>query len=169
MMKNLSVLLSLLFLIGCKEVSNDQPKNELLGVWEMKSILWITKDTTYTISEAQPGKFIFTPTNYSLMWTPTEEPRIPFRELSNPTNEETIAGFRSIVFNTGTYDYTDSTIVSRAQIAKVPGFEGGQQFYRYNINGDTLSLTMYDETYPNGEKPNWFGRYVTKFILVKIE
>ncbi len=30
-------------------------------------------------------------------------------------------------------------------------------------------LTMFDETYPNGTKPEWFGRYVTEFVLERID
>ncbi len=122
---------------------------------------------TYSINEAQPGIFIFTDDSYAISWTPTDTPRVPFKNLSKPTDEELIAGFRSIVFNAGNYSYTDSTAVAIPIIAKVPGFEGGKQFYRYRIDGSILHLTMYDETYPDGEKPGWFGRYVTEFVMEK--
>jgi len=141
--------------------------NPLEGAWVMKSIHWKTKDTTYSIHEAQPGIFIFTEDSYSIGWTPTEEPRIPFQNLSKPSDEELKAGFRSIVFNAGSYTHTDSTAVATPIVAKVPGFEGGKQFYRYKIDGNVLHLTMYDETYPNGKKPGWYGRYVTEFVMVR--
>ena len=54
-----------------------------------------------------------------------------------------------------------------ADIAKVPGFEDGKQFYRMNFDNNLLELVMYDETYPNGDKPEWYGKLKVKFILIK--
>lgn len=146
-----------------------QKETPLLGSWEMISVFWITKDTTYSIEKAQPGLLMITPNRYSIMWTPIEEPRNPFKNLSGPTNEEILDGFRSIVFNAGTYEVTDSTLTTEAIIAKVPGFERGKQYYKYRLNDDKLELTMFDETYPDGKKPKWFGKEVTKFVLRKVE
>lgn len=139
--------------------------NLILGAWEMQEVHWIGNDTTYSMPNAQPGIFIFTENNYSIAWTPTDEPRIPFDTLSRPSNEEIIAGFKSVVFNAGTYFSTDSTITATASIAKVPGFEGGKQFYSYTIKGDVLNLTMVDETYPDGSKPQWSGKWKTLFVM----
>jgi len=171
-MKQMIPFLSLgfyLLLTSCgetiKPTADLVEKDPLLGAWEMQSVHWITPDTTYTIAQAQPGIIIFDEDRYSLMWTPTESPRVPFEELSNPTDEEVIAGFRSVVFNGGTYEKTDSTVTTQAQIAKVPGFEGGLQYYRYELDGTRLELVMYDETYPDGGKPEWFGSVETKFVL----
>ena len=51
---------------------------------------------------------------------------------------------------------------------KVPGFEAGTQVYNINHKENTTELTMYDETYPNGKKPAWFGKLKIKFILNSI-
>ena len=147
--------------------STDEGSNPLLGSWKMQEIHWKTKDTTYSIMNAEPGMFFFTKNSYAIMWTPTRKLRTPFINLSKPTDEECIAGFKSVVFNSGSYTFTDSTVNATAYIAKVPGFEGGQQFYTYKIVNDILHLTMFDETYPNGDKPDWSGKYVTEFVLKK--
>jgi hypothetical protein len=133
----------------------------------MQTIKWITKDTTYTIEKSQPGIFIFSKDHYSIMWSPIKKQRLPFKKLSNPTKDEIISRFKSIVFNAGSYSYTDSTVTSTAFVAKVPGFEGGKQFYRYKIVGEQMTITMFDETYPDGNKPKWSGKYSTQFILKK--
>ena len=164
-MKNL-ILLSCLLFVSVKTYAQE---NSLKGSWKMKEVHWKTADTTYSIHKAEPGIFFFTDKSYAIMWTPSDKPRVPFKVLSKPTDEELMAGFRTVVFNAGSYSYTDSTVTATAFIAKVPGFEGGKQFYRYHITGDVLSLTMFDETYPDGTKPEWFGRYVTEFILEKID
>ena len=140
-----------------------------IGSWAMSEVHWVTKDTTYSIHQAQPGIFIFTPISYAIMWTPTESPRQAFADLANPSEDEMQKAFKSIVFNAGDFIWTDSTITTQATIAKVPGIEGGRQYYRYSLNGDVLQLTMYDETYPNGDKPAWSGKYQTVFVLKRIE
>jgi len=161
--------LFLVFSSCSKKISNfsGNYNNALLGSWEMKTVSWIAKDTTYTIEKAQPGIFIFSKDYYSIMWTPTQKQRVPFKNLSKPTKEEIISGFRSIVFNAGTYVFTDSTVTSTAYVAKVPGFEGGQQYYKYKIEDEILTIEMFDETYPDGTKPKWVGKYNTEFILKK--
>ncbi|OJJ19532.1 hypothetical protein BKI52_22255 [marine bacterium AO1-C] len=148
--------------------ANKTPQQQLLGTWAMQEIHWITPKKTYTIKNAQPGYIMFQPQRYALMWTPTQSPRKPFKVLAKPSEKETIAGFRSVVFNTGTYQVHDSLITTTATLAKVPGFEGGKQFYKYHLKDDSLTLHFFDETYPNGQKPEWYGKMTTKFILKKI-
>ena len=163
---------TILFTFSCKvhQIELKQTNvndNFLIGTWYMQKVHWKTQDTTYSIDNAQRGMFIFSDSTYSLMWTPIDRPRKPFEKLSNPTEKEMISGFKSIVFNAGKYIHTDSTVEATAYIAKVPGFEGGKQFYRYIIKNNRLTITMYDETYPNETKPSWSGKYVTIFILSK--
>ncbi len=171
MNKLLGSFLILCLLLSCtitSKKSEQKKDNALLGSWEMKQIEWISADTVYTIEKAQPGIFMVTPERYTTIWTPTEEVRKPFVTLSAPTEEEIIAGFSSIVFNAGSYTSTDSTITTEAHIAKVPGFEGGRQFYDYTLRMDTLSITMFDETYPDGSKPDWAGKWKTCFTMKRI-
>ena len=130
----------------------------------MTEVHWISADTTYSIPKSQPGLLIVNEQRYSLMWTRTQQPRTPFKVLSRPTDDELKAGFQSVVFNGGTYRL-DKDLVTTAQIAKVPGFEGGDQYYRYSVRGDTLELTMYDETYPDGTKPEWAGIWETRLVF----
>lgn len=171
-----ALLISSLFLaLSCandrEEKANLPSANtpSIIGSWQINAIHWITKDTTYSIEEAQPGMMIIAPERYALMWTPTEEPRTPFKNLSEPTDDELKAGFRSVVFNGGTYEFTDSILTTTAAIAKVPGFEGGKQIYRYQITGDQMELTMFDERYPDGKRPQWYGRYETKFVMERLK
>ncbi|WP_395376577.1 lipocalin-like domain-containing protein [Marinicella sp. W31] len=155
------------FLAGCSTTSHH--KNEavpsIIGSWEMREVHWFSDEQTYSIEEAQPGLFIFEDQRYAIMWTALKEPRAAFEILAQPTPEEVIESFKSVVFNAGSYAINGAQITTTAYIAKVPGFEGGQQFYNYTIEEDILTLTMYDETYPNGEKPNWAGKVQTRFVM----
>lgn len=143
--------------------------NPLLGSWRLTSVTYRSEERSSTIEKAQPGIFLFTPHSYSIMWTPLDRPRTAFKVLSKPTDAEAIAGFKSVVFNGGSYQLSKDRITTKAYIAKVPGFEGGLQHYRYVVNGDQLSLTMFDETYPDGSKPDWSGIWETEFVLERIK
>lgn len=133
----------------------------------MKEIHYIYPDATHSQTEAYTGTFIFSPNRYVIMYNPWTTERVPFENLSEPTQDEVMASFKTIVFNSGQYSYTDSTVSTQADIAKVPGFEGGQQFYEYNIENGVLDITMFDETYPDGTKPEWFGQLKVRFVLEK--
>jgi len=106
---------------------------------------------------------------YSFIWTPTLEPRTPFKILAEPTQEEFKSGFSSIVFNAGRCQMTENQMMITAEIAKVPGFEGGKQVFNWSLDNNMLTLTMIDETYPNGEKPKWSGKLKTEFVLSKLD
>ncbi len=156
-----------LYLYSCNYEDHD--KNVLYGSWNLKEVRWVSSDTTFHLKKPQLGLLLITPESYSIIWPPTEEKRTPFNNLSNPTDEEIKSGFRSIVFNSGNYSNTDSTLTTTSTLAKVPGFEGGKQFFNYKLKEDNLELMMYDEVYPNGDKPKWSGVWKTDFLFNKIE
>ena len=142
-------------------------KNPLIGSWKVQEILYIYSDTTYIKKEEAHGRFIFTAKNYAVMYNPRMQKRMHFQDLSNPSTEEITKAFQSIVFNTGSYLIDKNKIITTADIAKVPGFESGKQEYKILLKNEHLELTMFDETYPNGNKPAWFGKLKIKFILKK--
>lgn len=165
-----SLLAASLILMNASVFSHQgKQTNPLLGSWEMLEVHWVSENERHSINKTQPGLFLFTHTSYSIMWTPTQGPRKPFKILAKPTNEEMMSGFKSVVFNGGNYEFTDTTVTTTAFIAKVPGFEGGIQHYEYTINNNVLTITMVDETYPNGTKPDWSGKWKTEFILKRVE
>lgn len=141
--------------------------NPLSGSWRFSEIHYVYQDTTYSIYDAQPGRLLVGPHHYTIMYTPGRTNRQPFRSLSKPTDEEIREAFQSIVFNTGSYERSDSLFVTTADIARVPGFEGGRQYYKYQVNGRKLNLRMIDETYPDGTKPAWYKKLEILFILTK--
>lgn len=156
----------ILFLVGCSE--SKQKENPLLGSWAINEVQWISADTSVTRTPVQKGIFLVTPNRYSICWTALEKRRTPFNNLSTPTEEEILQGFQSVVFNTGSYSLSENTLMTEAHMAKVPGFEGGLQYYDYKIIDDQMTLTLFDETYPDGKKPQWFGNWRTRFSLTRL-
>ncbi|MFD2588274.1 hypothetical protein ACFSQJ_15140 [Croceitalea marina] len=161
------IILSTIYGCAHKQEKIEEVKNKLIGSWRIDKVKWIAKDTTLLLVPNSKGLLLITDGHYSIAWSPREK-RIPFKNLGAPTAEETIAGFQSIVFNSGVHESTDSTFTTIAQIAKVPGFEGGKQLYRYETKNDSkIILTLFDEYYPDNTKPNWSGKWKTEFYLYR--
>lgn len=148
---------------GCS--GGDPASDPLEGSWTLKAVEFATAEDSTLIDPAQPGRFIFADGQYTLIWTYKRTPREPFADLSNWQNEEMVTAFQTIVFNSGKYEIDGDNVETTADLARVPGFEGGQQFYEFEIEGDVLNLRMVDETYPDGRKPDWSGKQTTLFVL----
>jgi ankyrin repeat protein len=142
-------------------------ENPLLGSWQVKEIHYIRADTTIKVSPVHQGRITFSDSHYHLLYNPWINARTPFENLSQPTKDEMTMAFQTLVFNSGSYVYTDSTVTTTSDIARVPGFEGGIQYYRYQLDGEMLELTMFDETYPDGGKPDWYQKLKVMFKLAK--
>lgn len=166
-MKVIISIISLLVCVSCTSLPVSKEINPLLGSWKMKEIHYIGADATHSQTEAFEGTFMFTPKRYMIMYNPWKNPRVAFESLSKPTDKEIIASFKTIVYNSGSYIHDANTVTTTASIAKVPGFEGGKQFYEYSISGNRLDITMFDETYPDGSKPEWSGKTTVRFVLIR--
>ena len=163
------LLLPLVILLCHAGQGQSITNNNINGAWSIEEIIWKSKDTTVQIVPKQKGIFLITQGHYGMSWSPIREKRTPFENLSNPTEEEIIKGFQSIVFNSGTYSIDKNVLTTTAQIAKVPGFEGGKQYYHItHTNNTQVKLTLFDETYPSGKKPQWLGKWETTFIMEKL-
>ncbi|MEQ8364859.1 MAG: ankyrin repeat domain-containing protein [Cyclobacteriaceae bacterium] len=145
----------------------DAKDNPLIGSWKMDQIHYIYKDTTVVVRNVSQGRLTVTPHRYHIIYNPWVNPRVPFNILSKPTDEEIKHAFQTLVFNTGTYTLSDTLFTTTSDIAKVPGFEGGRQYYSLEVDGDQLQLIMKDETYPNGEKPEWYQKLQILFKLTR--
>lgn len=145
--------------------SNDRDSNPMQGTWSITGINYIYSDTTYRVTCTYPGRLIVDESKYSIMYNPYGTERESADTLSKMTDDEIKYAFKTIVFNSGSYEIIGQDFVTTADIAKVPGFEGGIQHYRIGTDNSKFSLTMYDETYPSGEKPEWFGNLEIQFLL----
>ena len=115
------------------------PTNPLLGVWSMTTRTPVGGET---IDPSQPGLFIFTEAYYSAVYSLGADPRPLAVAAFNPTSDEMVAQYQTIIVNTGTYEANDSTITFRPMVAKSPEFIGGHSTMDYQINGDVLTLTI---------------------------
>jgi len=138
---------------------------KILGSWNIQEIQYQYTDTTYIRNDKDHNRFIFLDKNYALLYSPQMQSRQAFKNLSQPKNDEIILAIRSIVFNTGTYSVKDNVVTTVIDIAKVPGFENDNQSYGIKLSGNDSELTMFNETYPNVKKPEWYNKLKILFVL----
>ncbi|NND87818.1 MAG: hypothetical protein HKM28_01070, partial [Flavobacteriaceae bacterium] len=141
-------------------------QHKLQRSWKVQEIRYEYPDTTYIMNSERMGRFIFADSTYALIYYPEMKTRPNFKQLSSPTSPEMLKAFKTVVFNSGSYKWEGSRLITQADLAKVPGFEGGKQFYEVNRYSQGLEIVMYDEQYPNGESPNWVGTLRITFQLI---
>ena len=137
------VLLALIVTLACGQAPPPAPvapANPLQGVWSKTTA--DPGDGSPVIDPSQPGLYIFAGGYYSAAFARGAEPRVPAEIAFQPTPEEMVAQHESIIFSTGTYEISGSTVTFRPIIAKSPGFVGGQSTAGFQIDGDTLTLTI---------------------------
>ena len=161
-----SLLAAFAFFMDCAFAQNED-SHGIVGSWRLQKIVYHLPDKEVEVNPVQGGRWIFTSNRYALMYVPTTAPRAPFQVLAKPTDSEVLSGFQSVVFNSGSFELEGEKLVTTADIAKVPGFEGGRQFYQVNITGHQLVLRMVDEIYPDQTKPDWSGKVEISFYLQK--
>ncbi len=66
----------------------------------------------------------------------------PVLGTQEPTDAEVLTAYGSFIANSGTYEVSGSTIVTRPIVAKTPNvMAGGSLSYRYIVEGDALWLS----------------------------
>jgi ankyrin repeat protein len=162
--KSLAVAYGYTDLLFCIKTQENK-SNRILGSWLMKEIQYRYSDTTIIRKMTYPGRLLVTPDRYAIMYNPSGDMREAAASVGKLTDTEMLYAFKTLVFNSGSYAFTDSIFTATPDIAKVAGFEGGKQYYTYHQFEDKLELNFFDETYPNGEKPIWYGKLKIFFIL----
>lgn len=174
-------LISLLALAACQQpttlssaqtaTEDVQRENELEGVWRIVQAHTVDSEGQTTDDYPQTSLVIFTPGHYSFVWTFGGETRQPAAERWNPTDAEKIEAFNSIIVNTGTYELTDSTLVTRPISAKSQEYGGGgYSDYEYHVEGDSLYLTGTSLVSFDGVALDFYtagGR--DNYVLVRVE
>jgi len=171
-MKWCAVLIAALVLLtGCQQYTTDVPEagSPLAGSWVMDEISVISQRGENTYADPAPGLFIFGESHYSMVWMPLTEIPADFETIWKPTEEEKAAAYSSIVVNSGTYTYTDSTVTTVPTVAKTPEFIGGYAIYTYSVVGDTLWMEMTDTVSRDDVRDPGVGLFRMPLKLVRAE
>jgi hypothetical protein len=124
-----------------------QPKGKtpVEGVWRVAEIQTIGGQNPGTVSNPQPGLYIFTSGHYSVMTVNAAKPRttVPFQG-TNLTDAQKIALYdhwAPFTANSGTYTIKGSTLTTRPLVAKNEGvMQGAPQTREFKVEGTTLWL-----------------------------
>ena len=161
---SLPALLSVMLTVGgCAPAPEEQAAEEpvmqetLEGAWKITEESFESPDASWTDTSPQPSLHIFAKQHYSIMLVPSgpdgrSQPRKLFSD-DERTDAEKIAAFDSFIANSGTYEVSDSSLTTRPIVAKNPNFmSGGSLTYIYQIEGDTLQLTLTPPWAPDTER-----------------
>lgn len=162
-----AAVLALLLAAACQQAPSSEPSapaNELVGAWSLVAI--DPGDGSPLIDPSQPGLYIFTDDHYTAVFNPGAEVRTKAAVSFQPTQDETISQFGSIIVNAGTYQISGSTVTFRPMIAKSPAFVGGQQTSTFEVNADTLRLSQTTIVSADGVSPPDAAGVLT---LVRVE
>ncbi|HMG33992.1 MAG TPA: hypothetical protein VKM94_08650 [Blastocatellia bacterium] len=119
--------LSVVFCVVSASAAFAQTKSPIEGVWKVTEVVLpgtSPSDKGTTISNPQPGLFIFTKGYYSQLFVRGDKPRAevePPKDPQNPTDAEKIALFQQwgpFIANSGTYEMKGATISMKPIVAK---------------------------------------------------
>ena len=157
---------ALTVLAACQPPANEDA-NPLVGAWQVTKMMTTSPDSSYTISDPQPGLYLFTEGHYSMMYVPAGEPRpldagdVPILGALIPTDAEKIASWETIIANSGSYAISGSTLTTRPMVAKSANLmaAGDPLLMTYQVTGDTLQVSF---------APQWTPEIQTLTTLTRI-
>lgn len=110
---------------------------ELDGAWQVVAVEVIGSGATKH-NQPQPSLVLFNGGYYSWSRVTTTSPRTLF-VAETPSDAERIAAYETVLFNSGKYSVTESTLTVWPVVARSPNFmAGASESYRYRLSGDTL-------------------------------
>jgi hypothetical protein len=117
--------------------SNPTP---LTGAWRVVEVT-TTGQNAGTISNPQPGLYLFTGKYYSIVRDRSDKPRPDLS--SDPTDAELLASMQPVQAQSGTYEVSGATVTMHPLVAKSPNImHSGESVTRsFKLEGKTLALT----------------------------
>jgi len=168
-----SIAILICTLTACQQSGNRNggtDDHSLEGVWTIQEASQIDSKGVATDMEHQRSLIIFSENHYSFVWTSGSEPRKQSTDHWYANDAEKIDAYNGLVVNTGTYELTESQLITRPKVAKVEEFVGGHATYNCRIEGNTVFLEMTELVSVEGASPTVFlegGK--DKFKLVRVQ
>lgn len=159
--------LALTLTVACQSAPAEEA-NPLVGAWRITEMTTASPDSSSTISNPQPGLYLFTETHYSMMYVPTGEQRpldegdTPMLGAFTPTDAEKIASWETFIANSGSYEVSGSTLTTRPMVAKSANLmaSGGPLTMTYELMGDNMLHVSFT--------PVWNPEVETRTTLLRI-
>ena len=128
-------------------LSTAHAESPLEGSWIVSS--WTDLDGE-AITDPQPGLFIFTSTNYSIMYVNTAEARAQYDADNEQTDADKVTAYDSLTANSGGYELDGNTFTTFAYVAKDTNYMGGfpENGTEYEFERDGENLIITTKTFP---------------------
>lgn len=137
------ILACLGLVIMCGSVSTllaQQPGTAILGSWR---VVEVSGGAEGSNAHPQPGLFMFTGKHYSIMRVTGVKPRPKFASNNVATGPEKIASYDGLFAQSGTYEVSGSTVITRPIVAKAEfPMTGSPAKAQIKMEGDTLWWTF---------------------------
>ena len=139
MKKSFLVIAFMAALIVLLTVQSAAAQGKLEGVWKVTEVI-ITGPYTPTLTNPQPGLFIFTKMHYSMIYIPDDKNR-PDLPQKDATDAQKVATWTPFTANSGTYEVKGTTVTLHPMVAKNPHEPGAFATWDFKIEEDTLTMT----------------------------
>ena len=144
-------------------------ENSIEGIWRITKITTTTSQGDNTNPQLLPSMYVFTKKHYSIIWMPGRELQKNYAKRWQPTSEEKVQSYNSIIVNAGTYSIEENVITTKPVIAKTPDFIGGYAKFEYEVEGNVLKLTRIDTMSNDGIQDAGALQVKTTLVLERIE
>jgi len=121
-----------------------QKSTPLTGAWQVTN-MQMTGPKAQTITDPQPGLYLFTGKYFSIVMVMGDHPRPihpTLSEVPKASAQEVLAVYGPYVANTGTYEINGDAVIMHPMVSKNPELMGGSVIYSFEIQGNSLTLKM---------------------------
>ncbi len=130
--------------------SPSMARDPLAGAWAVTAI---GDASGASLDPAGPGQFIFANGRYSAVFTIDVTERTPSVAAFDPTDEEKVAQYDTIIVNSGTYEIDGDRVTLRPLVAKSPEYIGGSSTMIFQVDGDVLTTSTQTLDSASGDSP----------------
>ncbi len=144
----LLAVLTVCLLAGCQqqapqeepELASESPSVE--GAWNLVGMEIVSADGEVTQVPTYENLMLFKDGYYSMALSRGDHKSPYFSERWGATEDEQLDRWSLIIVNAGTYEVTESELITRPLFALVPEFVGGTARYSYELTEDQFALTV---------------------------
>lgn len=151
---------------GATVESERASAGELDGAWRLVSSETIGPDGTRYPGHRYESLLLIFDGYYSMNWAFGPQESDYFSERFNPTDEEKLARYSSLLVNAGRFEIDGGLLTIHPEFALVPEFVGGVGEFEYSLNRGILQLVWRKIESADGiPDPNTEAgvRYVTRW------
>jgi hypothetical protein len=121
-----------------------QKSTPLTGAWQVTKVQ-MTGPKAQTITDPQPGLYLFTDKYFSIMMVMGDHPRPihpTLTEVPKASAQSILAVYGPYVANTGTYEINGDAVIMHPLVSKNPELMGGSVTYSFETQGNSLTMKM---------------------------